>query len=130
VRTSANVEAVRELYDLARHGKHVEVRSRLRDDVTWRPAREGAWQPCVDADEVLRTLMWRAGLNKLRPSETIDLGDRVLVQLRGRGVERLGAKGLFPRLFQIVVFRDGKVASIQDYARRDDALVAAGVKAG
>ena len=78
------------------------------DDVSWQPAREGAWKACVDADEVLSTLLWRAGMNKIRPADTIDLGDRVVVQLRGRGMDRLGAKGLFPRLFQIVVFREGR----------------------
>jgi hypothetical protein len=51
----------------------------------------------------------------------------VLVQLRGRRLERLGARGLVPRLFQIVVVRDGKVASIQDYGRRDEAFAAAGL---
>jgi ketosteroid isomerase-like protein len=58
----------------------------------------------------------------------IELGDRVVVQLRGKRLERLGAKGFVPRLFQIVVFRDGKVASMQDYARREDAFAAAGLK--
>ena len=119
---------MRELYDLARKGKHREARVLLHDDASWRPAREGAWNPCENADEVLRTLVWRAGLTRLRPSETIDLGDRVLVELRGRGLERLGAKGFFPRLFQIVVIRDGRVASIQDYPRRQDALAAAGLR--
>jgi len=57
----------------------------------------------------------------------IDLGDRVLVQLRGKRLERLGAKGFIPRLFQIIVLREGKVVSMRDYASREDALAAAGV---
>jgi len=130
VRESTNVAALREVYELARRGDHRELRTRLREDVSWLPAREGVWKPCSDADEVLRTLIFRAGMNRMRPAETIDLGDRVLVQLRGRGMDRLGASGLFPRLFQIVVFREGKVASIQDYPRRADALAAAGLKTG
>ena len=126
---SKNLDAVREVYDLARRANHRELRTRLKDDVTWDPAREGAWKPCVTADEVVRTLLWRAEANRMRPGEMIDLGDRVFVQLRGKRLERLGAKGFVPRLFQIVVFRDGKVASIRDYARREDALAAAGLKA-
>ena len=59
----------------------------------------------------------------------IDLGDRVLVQLRGKRLDRLGAKGFVPRLFQIVAFRGGKVASIVDYGRREEANAAAGLKA-
>ena len=127
---SRNVTVVKELYDLARRSNHRELRTRLDDGVTWHPAREGAWKPCTNADEVVRTLMWRAGMNKLRPGEFIDLGDRVLLQLKGRAIGRLGAKGLFaPRLFQIVALRNGKVVSLQDYPRREDALAAAGLKA-
>lgn len=126
---SANVDAVNEIYELARRAKHAELRLRLHDDVTWHPAREGGWKPCETADEVVRTLLWRADANRLRPGETIDVGDRVLVQLRGKRLERLGARGLVPRLFQVIVVRGGKIASIHDFARREDALAAAGLKA-
>jgi ketosteroid isomerase-like protein len=126
--SSKNVDAVREMYELARRANHRELRLRLHDDVTWDPAREGAWKPCVTADEVVRTLLWRSEANRMRPGEMIDLGDRVLVQLRGKRLERLGAGGWVPRLFQIIVLREGKVASIRDYGRRDDALAAAGLK--
>jgi ketosteroid isomerase-like protein len=123
-----NSERVKELYHLARRTNHRELRTRLHEDVTWHPAKAGAWNPCVDADQVVRTMLWRAEANRLRPGEMIDVGDRVFVQLRGKRLERLGAKGFIPRLFQIVVFRDGKVASMQDYARREDALAAVGLK--
>ena len=125
---SSNVARVREVYDLARHAKHQELRGLLVEDVTWDPAREGAWKPCTNVDEVVKTLLWRAGMNKMRPSDFIDLGDRVLFQVRGRGMGRLGAKGFLQKLFQIVVLRGGKVVSIKDYASRDEALAAAGVK--
>jgi ketosteroid isomerase-like protein len=128
VAQSSNADAVREVYDLARRAKHEELRAYLVEDVTWHPAREGAWKPCTNADEVVKTLLWRAGMNKMRPFDFIDLGDRVVLQLRGRGIGRLGAKGFFPRLFQIVVLRGGKVVSIKDYSSRDEALAAAGVK--
>ena len=124
-----NLAAVREVYALARRANHVELRTRLQDDVTWHPAREGAWKPCENADEVVRTMLWRADANRLRPGEMVELGDRVLVQLRGKRLERLGARGFIPRLFQIVVIRDGKIVSIQDYGRRADAHAAAGLKA-
>jgi ketosteroid isomerase-like protein len=123
-----NSERVKELYHLARRTNHRELRTRLHDDATWHPAREGAWNPCVDADQIVRTMLWRADANRLRPGEMIDLGDRVLIQLRGKRLERLGAKGFIPRLFQIVVFREGKVASMHDYAKREDAMAAAGLK--
>lgn len=123
-----NLERVRELYHLARRTNHRELRTRLHEDATWHPAREGAWNPCVDADQIVRTMLWRAEANRLRPGEMIDLGDRVLLQLRGKRLERLGARGFIPRLFQIVVFREGKVVSMHDYARREDAYAAAGLR--
>jgi ketosteroid isomerase-like protein len=124
-----NLAVVREIYELARRAKHAELRTRLHDDITWHPAREGAWKPCENADEVVRTLLWRADANRLRPGEMIDVGDRVLVQLRGKRLERLGAKGLIPRLFQVIVVRDGKIASIRDHPKREAALADAGLEA-
>jgi hypothetical protein len=78
---------------------------------------------------VLKTLLWRAGgANKLRPGDAIELGDRVVLKLKGKRLERLGAKGFIPSLFQIVEVRDGKIVRIQDYPRREAAMAAAGLK--
>ena len=126
---SPNEEAVTEVYRLARRADHRTLRTHLAEDVSWQPASTAKWNPCTTQDEVVRTLLWRAEANRLRPGEMIDLGDRVLVQLRGRRLERLGAKGFVPRLFQIIVLRDGKVLSIQDYGRREEAYAAAGLGA-
>jgi len=120
-------ETIEEIYRLARRTDHRALRQRLHDDATWHPATEDAWKPCENADEVVRTMLWRADANRLRPGEMIELGDRVLVQLRGRRLERLGARGFIPRLFQVVVIRDGKVASIHDYGRRTEAHAAVGL---
>jgi ketosteroid isomerase-like protein len=126
---SPNVEAVLRAYELARKSDHRQLRLRIVDDATWHPAREGAWNPCRDADQIVRTLLWRTHANRMRPGETIDLGDRVLVQLKGVRLGRLGARGFFPKLFQIVVVRDGKIVRMQDYPGRDEALAAAGLRA-
>jgi len=125
-----NVDRVREVYRLAMRANHRELRLLVVDDATWQPAREGAWNPCVNADQIVQTLLWRASANRMRPGEMIDVGDRVFVQLRGRRLERLGAKGFIPRLYQVIVLHDGKVVSIQDYNRREDALAAAGLGLG
>ncbi len=122
-------EAIEEIYRLARRADHRALRLHLHDDATWHPAKEDGWKACENADEVVRTLLWRADANRLRPGEMVELGDRVLVQLRGKRLERLGARGFFPRLFQVVVIRDGKVVSIHDYGRRTDAHAAVGLKA-
>jgi ketosteroid isomerase-like protein len=126
---SPNQNAIETVYQLARKADHRTLREWLHDDATWHPAREGAWKPCENADEVVRTLLWRAEANRLRPGEMIELGDRILVQLRGRRLERLGAKGFIPRLFQIVQLREGKIVSIRDYGRREEAHAAAGLRA-
>jgi len=124
---SPNEEAVTEVFRLARRADHRELRLRLDDEVSWLPASTAKWNPCTNVDDVVRTLLWRAEANRLRPGEMIDLGDRVFVQLRGRRLERLGAKGFVPRLFQIIVLRNGKIVSIQDYGRREEAYAAAGL---
>jgi hypothetical protein len=41
---------------------------------------------------------------------------------------RLGARGFWPKLFQIVEIKDGKIVRMQDYGRREEALAAAGLK--
>ena len=123
-----NVAAVKEVYDLARRANHKELRTRLADDVTWYPAREGAWNPCVNADQVVRTLLWRTSANRMRPAEMIDVGDRVFIRLRGIRLHRLGATAFFfPKLYQVIVVRNGKVVDMRDYARREEALAAAGL---
>ena len=126
---SANTAAIEEIFRLARRADHQTLRLHLHDDATWHPAREGAWKPCTSADEIVRTLLWRADANRLRPGEMIDVGDRVLVQLRGKRLERLGAKGFIPRLFQVIVVREGKIASIRDHPKREAALADAGLEA-
>jgi ketosteroid isomerase-like protein len=128
---SETLEVVRQAYGLARRADHRKLRELIADDATWHPPREGVWNPCRDGDMIVKTLVWRAGTaNRLRPGETIvDLGDRVLIQLRGKRLERLGAKGfLLPRLFQIVEVRGGKIVRMHDYPRREAALTAAGLE--
>lgn len=123
-------QLVQEAYRLARKGDHRAVRKLLTDDATWHPAREDAWHACRDPDMIVRTLLWRAGMaNRLRPTDPIELGDRVLVRLRGARLRRLGGSGGFmsPKLFQIVEIRNGKIARMQDYPGRAEALAAAGL---
>jgi ketosteroid isomerase-like protein len=123
------LETVQEAYGLAKRGDHRKLRALIADDATWLPAREGAWNPCRDADSVVKTMLWRAGgANRMRPGKAIELGDRVVIQLNGKRLDRLGGKGFIPKLFQIVEVRDGKIVRMQDYPRREAALAAAGLK--
>jgi ketosteroid isomerase-like protein len=120
---------VREAYDLAKRADHRQLRKLIADDATWHPAREGAWNPCREGDMIVRTLLWRSGMaNRLRPTRTTELGDRVLVELRGVRLRRLGVRGFRPRLFQIVEVRNGKIVRMQDYPGREEAMAAAGIQ--
>ena len=49
----ANAEAVEQIFRLARRADHQGLRPYLHDDVTWHPAKEGAWKPCENADDVV-----------------------------------------------------------------------------
>jgi ketosteroid isomerase-like protein len=122
-------ETVQEAYALAKRADHRQLRELIADDATWHPAREGAWNPCREADMIVRTLLWRAGMaNRLKPVEAIELGNEVLVELRGVRLRRFGVKGFRARLFQIVEVRDGKIVRMQDYPSRDEAAAAAGLQ--
>jgi ketosteroid isomerase-like protein len=123
-------DTVREAYALAKRGDHRQLRQLIADDATWHPAREGDWNPCREGDMIVRTLLWRSGMaNRLRPAQTIELGDKVLVELRGVRLRRLGIKGFRPRLFQIIEVRNGKIVRMQDYPNREEAMAAAGLQA-
>lgn len=129
-RVSSPKQTVQEAYALARRADHRALRKLIADDATWLPASEGDWNPCRDGDMIVRTLLWRSGMaNRLRPVSTVELGSRVLIQLRGVRLRRLGVKGGFrPRLFQIVEVRDGKIVRMQDYPRPEEAMAAAGLE--
>jgi ribosomal protein L11 methylase PrmA len=67
-------DAIEEIYRLARRADHGALRLHLHDDATWHPAKEDAWKPCENADEVVRTMLWRADANRLRPGEMFGYG--------------------------------------------------------
>ena len=50
----------------------------------------------------------------------------MVFQLKGRRLDRLGAKGFIPSLYQVVEVRDGKIVRMHDYPRREDAMAGAG----
>ena len=126
---STTLEIVQQAYGHAKRADHRKLRQLVADDATWSPAREGQWNPCRDGDTVVRTMVWRSGsANRLRPGEAIELGDRVVLQMKGKRLDRLGAKGLVPKLFQVVEVRNGKIVRIQDYPKRDAAMAGAGVQ--
>ena len=121
-------EVAAQAYALAKKADHRALRQLLSDDATWQPAAKAKWSPCRNADQVVKTLLWRAGRgNRMRPGETIDLGSQAVIRLRGRRLERLGARGLLVvKLFQVVEIKDGKIVRMHDHAKLAEALAATG----
>lgn len=125
---SRAIEVAEQAYALAKKSKHRELRELIADDATWQPAKRAKWKPCINASQIVQTLVWRAGkANKLRPGETIDLGSQTVIRLRGKRLERLGARGLLtPKLFQVIQVKDGKIVRMHDYTKLEEALAATG----
>jgi ketosteroid isomerase-like protein len=123
-----NVEWVRETYRLLRRGDPRHVLARVASDATWHPAKETPRRTADNGQELAQRLVWRATVHRLRATELIDLGDRVLITLVGRRMQYLGAPWWGRRVYQIVTLREGRIARLEDFRRRDEALEAAGVK--
>ena len=129
---SAATDLVAEAYSLAKKGKNLKLRELIVDDATWEPSRKGdkkpKWNACKDADQIVKALLWRAGpANRMRPGQTIELGSQVIIKLRGRRLERLGARGFWaPKLFQVVEVKAGKIVRMHDYGTMEEALAGSG----
>jgi ketosteroid isomerase-like protein len=121
-------DLVTEAYALAKQSNHRQLRVLIADDATWEPTAKRKWRACTTADEIVRALVWRAGrANRMRPGETIELGKYVVIKLRGRRLERIGAQGFWsPRLFQVVEVKEGKIVRMQDYGTMQEALAGTG----
>jgi ketosteroid isomerase-like protein len=123
-----NVDWVRETYQLLRRGDPRDVLARVAPDATWQPAKETPRRTADNGQELAQRLVWRATVHRLRATELIDLGDRVLLTLVGRRMQYLGAPWWGRRVYQVVTLREGRIAQLQDFRKRDEALEAAGVQ--
>jgi ketosteroid isomerase-like protein len=129
---SAAADLVAEMYSLAKKGKNRDLRKLFADDATWEPARKGdkkpKWNRCKNPDEIVTTLLFRARqANHMRPGQMLELGSYVVFKLRGRRLERLGARGFWiPKLFQVVEVKGGKITRIRDFGTLAEALAGTG----
>jgi hypothetical protein len=76
------------------------------------------WEGLIEAWEDLR----------LEPEEAMDLGDRLLIAGRVKGHGRHSGIPIDQPLFQLFTLRRGLVIRQQDFAERNQALEAAGLK--
>src|SRR5262245_52444323 len=123
-----NVELVRRGYEhFARTGEVYE--SIYSADVEWHGA-------AGDPEEVFRGV---EGVKRLtaevqeqfedfrsEPFEFLDSGDRVVVGLVHRGQGRGSGADVEMREWNVFLIREGMIASVHEYANRDEALEAAG----
>ena len=124
--SKATVARVRDAYRLIRRGDPRQLLDFVDREVVWR-GTDGREQRGSEA--VLKALLWAGAVHRLRATDFVDVGDRVVVSVTGRRMNRLGAAWWGRRIFQVVAVRDGQIVEIADYASRNEAFAAVGLKA-
>jgi ketosteroid isomerase-like protein len=126
--SQANVERVRELYKLLRAGDPRELPPFVAPEATWEPERRTKRRRADNGDQLAERLLWRAVVHRFRVAELLDFGDRVLLTVVGRRMQYLGARWWSRSIFQVVTVRDGRIAKLEDFRSRAEALAALGVE--
>jgi ketosteroid isomerase-like protein len=102
------------------------VEELLEPDVVWRGLPAGA--VCQNRDDVLDMLRAEELHEGLRSTHALELvagDDAVVLGVRSPELTEIGGVPLHGQLFNVFRLRNGRISSIQDYARRGDALSAA-----
>jgi ketosteroid isomerase-like protein len=98
----------------------------LDPDVAWQGLREEF--VCRGRNELIETFRW--ALVERREVDALEFtrgGDHVVVGARGPSLTEVAGEPLEGQLFNVFTLRDGRIARIDDYRRRVEALAAAGV---
>jgi limonene-1,2-epoxide hydrolase len=114
--------------DAMRRGDIEEVERWLDPDITWRGVRNRA--VCRNRDEVLDML--RGSLEGRLGADAVEIiaGDGAAVLgAKVPGLAEIGGVDVRGQLFNVFRVGCGRVIAVEDYARRDEALAAAGVRA-
>jgi limonene-1,2-epoxide hydrolase len=114
--------------DAMRRGDLDEVKRWLDPDVSWRGVRDAAI--CRSRDEVLEML--QGSLEGRLGADAVELiaGDGAAVLgAKVPGLAEIGGVELRGQLFNVFRVGCGRIIAVEDYARREQALAAAGAKA-
>jgi limonene-1,2-epoxide hydrolase len=114
--------------DAMRRGDLEEVERQLDPDVTWRGVRDSA--VCRSREEVLEML--QGSLEGRLGAEAVELiagNGCAVLGAKVPGLAEIGGAEVRGQLFNIVRVGCGRIIAVEDYAHRDEALEAAGVKA-
>jgi ketosteroid isomerase-like protein len=98
----------------------------LDPEVTWQGLRED-WA-CHGREEVIETFRW--GLEHRREIDALEFtrnGDQVVLGARGPSISEIAGEPLEGQIFNVFTLHRGRIVRIDDYRRRAEALVAAGV---
>ncbi len=114
--------------DAMRRGDTHAVERWLDPDITWRGVRDAA--VCRNRDEVLEML--QGSLEGRLGADAVELiaGDgAVVLGAKLPGLAEIGGVDLCGQLFNVFRVGCGRIIAVEDYARRAEALAAAGVRA-
>jgi limonene-1,2-epoxide hydrolase len=114
--------------DAMRRGDADDVERWLDPNVTWRSVRDTA--VCRNRDEVLdmleNSLEGRLGADAV---ELIAAEGAVVMGAKVPGLSEIGGTDVRGQLFNVFRVGCGRVMAVEDYARREEALQAAGAQA-
>lgn len=123
-----NIEAIlTDWIDALRRSDLDAVERRLDPAVVWQGVSEDL--VCPDRGAVLATLSaWQRVELGVTAFELIGTEDRVILGVRSEHLQEIGDVPLGGQIFNVFTLREGRIVRIDDYARRGEALSAAGVE--
>jgi limonene-1,2-epoxide hydrolase len=128
IHSSEPLDTVVGWMDAMRRGDLDEVERWLDPNVRWRGVRDAAI--CRNREEVLEML--RGSLEGRLGADAVELiaGDGAAVLgAKVPGLAEIGGVEVRGQLFNVFRVACGRIIAVEDYARRDEALVAAGARA-
>jgi uncharacterized protein len=121
-----NVEVVREIIDALNRGNVDGVLARMDPEFEWRPLEDSPVAGTYRGHEQVRRYVedWLSTFDMLRldlddPSE---VGDHVVVVVRGHGRGRASGLALNSRFCQVWTLSGGTAVRMQEHATREEAL--------
>jgi uncharacterized protein len=127
-----NVEVVREIIDALNQGNVDGVLARMDPEFEWRPLEDSPVAGTYRGHEQVRRYVedWLSTFDMLRldlddPSE---VGDHVVVVVRGHGRGRASGLELNNRFCQVWTLSGGTAVRMQEHANREEALAALRVR--
>ena len=128
-----NIEVVRKAIAYEYHGvgDRAEAEAIFDPDVVMNPIHvideEPSYGPGAMRDDWER---WASAFEELNVTfeEIIDAGDQVLVVAHHQGRGRASGVEVDARFYEVYTLRGGKVSRVDEYAEREEALEAAGLR--